>query len=224
VAAVEEGRRIYENIRKFIRYQLSTNVGAIFLIFSATIAMLSAIPLYPVQILWVNILMDGPPAVALGLSPGSPLLMRRPPRRPNERILSREIMTVVAFNGCIMGALSFLLFRWDLLGGSPAIHAQTLTFTAFVVFQMFSVFNCISMYRSAARSEVGRNPFLVAAVSASLALQLAVVYVPVLNDLFHTVPLGPRDWAAILGCGALVLLMEEARKSAVRALRPEVRA
>ena len=224
VAAVEEGRRIYENIRKFIRYQLSTNVGAIFLIFSATLAMLSAIPLYPVQILWVNILMDGPPAVALGLSPGSPLLMKRPPRRPDEKILNREILAVVAFNGCIMGALSFLLFRWDITGGSPVIHAQTLTFTAFVVFQMFSVFNCISLYRSVARSELGANRFLVVAVAASLALQLAVVYVPVLNGLFHTVPLGPGDWAAILGCGALVLLLEEARKTVVRALRPEVRA
>jgi Ca2+-transporting ATPase len=104
------------------------------------------------------------------------------------------------------------------------IHAQTLTFTAFVVFQMFSVFNCISLYRSIARSELGRNPFLVAAVAASLALQLAVVYIPVLNELFHTVPLGLKDWAAILGCGVLVLLLEEARKTAVRTLRPEVRA
>jgi len=223
VAAVEEGRRIYENIRKFIRYQLSTNVGAIFLIFAATLAMLAAIPLYPVQILWVNILMDGPPAVALGLSPGSTLLMKRPPRSPKEKILSSEIMAVVAFNGCIMGALAFFLFRWDLLGGAPVAHAQTLTFTAFVVFQMFGVFNCISMYRSAARSSVGSNPFLVAAVAASLLLQLAVVYVPFLNGPFHTVPLKMSDWAAILGCGALVLLTEEIRKSAVRALRPEVR-
>ena len=223
VAAVEEGRRIYDNIRKFIRYQLSTNVGAIVLIFSATLAMLSAIPLYPVQILWVNILMDGPPAVALGLSPGSPLLMKRPPRRPNERILNREIMAVVAFNGIIMGALSFLLFRWDLSNGSAVVHAQTLTFTAFVVFQMFSVFNCISMYRSAARSSVSSNPILVVAVAVSLALQLAVVYVPILNGLFHTVPLGIEDWVAILGCGVLVLLVEEARKMAVQAVRPEVR-
>jgi Ca2+-transporting ATPase len=223
VAAVEEGRRIYDNIRKFIRYQLSTNVGAIILIFSATLAMLPAIPLYPVQILWVNILMDGPPAVALGLSPGSPLLMKRPPRKPQEKILNREIMAVVAFNGCVMGVLSFLLFRWDLSNGAEAIHAQTLTFTAFVVFQMFSVFNCISLYRSAARSFVGKNPFLVAAVAASVALQLAVVYVPVLNGLFHTVPLGTHDWVAIVGCGVLVLLIEEARKVTVRAVRPDVR-
>jgi len=224
VDAVEEGRRIYDNIRKFIRYQLSTNVGAIVLIFSATLAMLAAIPLYPVQILWVNILMDGPPAVALGLSPGSSMLMKRRPRRPEERILSREILSVVAFNGAVMGALAFLLFRWDLQNGASVAHAQTLTFTAFVVFQMFSVFSCISMTRSAFRSYVGRNPLLLVAVAVSLLLQVLVVYVPLLNVPFHTVPLELRDWGVILGLGGLVLLVEEVRKAAVRAVRPEVRA
>jgi Ca2+-transporting ATPase len=224
VAAVEEGRRIYENIRKFIRYQLSTNVGAIILIFSATLALLPAIPLYPVQILWVNILMDGPPAMALGLSPGSSLLMKRGPRSPKERILNNEIITVVVLNGCVMGALAFLLFRWDLLGGASTAHAQTLTFTAFVVFQMFSVFNCTSLYWSAGSTMTRKNPFLILAVAVSLLLQLVVVYAPFMNTLFHTVALGPRDWAAILACGAMVLLIEEVRKSVVRSRHPEVRA
>jgi len=224
VAAVEEGRRIYDNIRKFIRYQLSTNVGAIVLIFGATLAMLAALPLYPVQILWVNILMDGPPAVALGLSPGSSLLMKRKPRSPSERILNRELLSVVALNGIIMGALAFLLFWRDLGSGASETHAQTLTFTAFVIFQMFSVFNCISPTRSAFRSYVGKNPFLVMAVAASILLQLMVVYVPFLNGPFHTVPLGLYDWGLILGCGALVLFIEEVRKALVRAVRPEARA
>jgi Ca2+-transporting ATPase len=224
VAAVEEGRRIYDNIRKFIRYQLSTNVGAIVLIFSATLSMLAALPLYPVQILWVNILMDGPPAVALGLSPGSSQLMKRKPRSPSERILNREILSVVAFNGAIMGALAFLLFWRDLHSGASEVHAQTLTFTAFVVFQMFSVFNCISLNRSAFRSFVSKNPFLVLAVAVSLFLQLLVVYVPFLNGPFHTMPLGLDDWALILGSGALVLFVEEVRKAVVRMVRPEARA
>jgi len=224
VAAVEEGRRIYDNIRKFIRYQLSTNVGAIVLIFGATLAMLAALPLYPVQILWVNILMDGPPAVALGLSPGSSLLMKRKPRSPSERILNRELLSVVALNGIIMGALAFLLFWRDLGSGASETHAQTLTFTAFVIFQMFSVFNCISPTRSAFRSYVGKNPFLVMAVAASILLQLMVVYVPFLNGPFHTVPLGLDDWGLILGCGAMVLFIEEIRKALVRAVRPEARA
>ncbi|MEM2869708.1 MAG: HAD-IC family P-type ATPase [Thermoplasmata archaeon] len=221
VAAVEEGRRIYDNIRKFIRYQLSTNVGAIFLIFAATVALLPAIPLYPVQILWVNILMDGPPAVALGLSPGSPALMRRKPRDPEEKILTPELLRAVAFNGCVMGLLAFLLFWWDIGRGSGARHAQTLTFTAFVVYQMFSVFNCNSLRRSAISGEVRRNPFLLVAVVVSLLLQLAVVYLPPINPFFHTVPLGASDWALILGTGILVLAIEEARKAAVRALSPE---
>ncbi len=221
VAAVEEGRRIYDNIRKFIRYQLSTNVGAIVLIFASTLSMLAALPLYPVQILWVNILMDGPPAVALGLSPGSSQLMKRKPRSPGERILNNELLSIVALNGAVMGALAFLLFRWDLLSGASGTHAQTLTFTAFVVFQMFSVFSCISLTRSAFRSFVSKNPFLVLAVTVSILLQLLVVYVPFLNGPFHTEPLGAADWALIVGCGAMVLLVEEVRKGAVRAVRPD---
>ncbi|MGQ9583389.1 MAG: cation-translocating P-type ATPase [Thermoplasmatota archaeon] len=218
VAAVEEGRRIYDNIRKFIRYQLTTNVGAIFLIFAATLALLPVIPLYPVQILWVNILMDGPPAVALGLSPGSPSLMRRGPRSPAERLLSPEIIGVVAMNGCVMGALALAFFWWDLARGAAAAHAQTLTFTAFVVFQMFSVFSCNSLHRSALTGEARRNTFLLAAVAVSILLQLAVVYLPMLNSLFHTVPLGLQDWGVILISGLLVLFTEEARKAVTGAL------
>jgi Ca2+-transporting ATPase len=224
VAAVEEGRRIYDNIRKFIRYQLSTNVGAIFLIFSAVLASL-AIPLYPVQILWVNILMDGPPAIALGLSPGSPRLMKRKPRDPNERVLTRDLMAAVAFNGCFMGLLAFILFWYQLSLWDPSSqygrsHAQTLAFTAFVVFQMFSVFSCNSLKRSALSGEVKQNRFLLWAVAISLMLQIIVVYAPLANELFHTVPLNLSDWALILCAGALVFAAEESRKAIMRLLRP----
>jgi magnesium-transporting ATPase (P-type) len=123
-----------------------------------------------------------------------------------------------------MGAMAFLLFRRDLLSGASETHAQTLTFTAFVVFQMFSVFSCISLNRSAFRSYVGKNPVLVIAVAASLLMQLLVVYLPFLNGPFHTVPLGLSDWALILGSGALVLCVEEVRKGVVRSLHPELRA
>jgi Ca2+-transporting ATPase len=150
--------------------------------------------------------------------------MKRRPRSPGERILNREILSVVALNGVLMGALAFLLFWRDLHSGATEVHAQTLTFTAFVVFQMFSVFNCISLNRSAFRSFVGKNPFLLLAVTASLLLQIIVVYLPLLNGLFHTVPLGQNDWVAIIGCGALVLLVEEVRKSIVRMMHPELAA
>jgi Ca2+-transporting ATPase len=225
VAAVEEGRRIYDNIRKFIRYQLSTNVGAITLIFTAvllaSVLATYAIPLTPVQILWVNILMDGPPAVALGMSAASPRIMERRPRDPKEHILTLPLLVAVAFNGIFMGALAFILFYYDLKSGSTAVHAQTLTFTAFVVFQMFSVFNCNSLRRSALSREMGSNRFLLVAVAASLLLQLMVVYVPLMNELFRTVPLGLVDWQMILLAGALVLIMEEARKAFSRLARPE---
>jgi Ca2+-transporting ATPase len=226
VAAVEEGRRIYSNIRKFIRYQLSTNFGAIFLLFAATLLALRAIPLYPVQILWINILMDGPPAVALGLAPGSKKLMKQPPRDPQEKILNKKIIQIVAFNGIFMGFLTFMLFWYDLSLWDPSskygiAHSETLTFTAFVIFQMFSVFNCNSRTRSAINRDLKKNPFLLMAVTASVLLQLCVVYVPPLQVMFHTVPLDLRDWALILGCGLLVLIVEETRKAVVRKLHPE---
>jgi Ca2+-transporting ATPase len=225
VAAVEEGRRIYDNIRKFIRYQLSTNIGAITLIFSAVLLATAlatyAIPLTPVQILWVNILMDGPPAVALGMSAASPRIMERRPRDPKEHILTLPLLGAVAFNGIFMGALAFILFNHDLKSGSSVVHAQTLTFTAFVVFQMFGVFNCNSLRRSVLGREVGSNRFLLVAVAASLLLQLMVVYVPLMNGLFRTVPLGIGDWQLILISGVLVLVMEEARKAVARSVRPD---
>lgn len=216
VAAVEEGRRIYDNIRKFIRYQLSTNVGAILLLFLATILVPFAIPMYPVQLLWINIMMDGPPAIALGLEPAGRDLMKRPPRDPEERILSNKILKAVFLNGIVMGIGAFLLFYWAYNHSNhsdAARYAQTMTFTGFVIFQMFNVFNCRSLEKSAFSIGFASNKFLLLAISTSVLLQILVVYTPLLNNLFHTIPLRIQDWGIILLAASSVLVVEEVKKA-----------
>ncbi|MEM2924437.1 MAG: calcium-translocating P-type ATPase, SERCA-type [Methanocellales archaeon] len=218
VAAVEEGRRIYDNIRKFIRYQLSTNVGAILLLFLATILVPYAIPMYPVQLLWINIMMDGPPAIALGLEPADKEIMKRPPRDPEEKILSSAILKAIFLNGCIMGLGAFLLFYWAYYfsGHSDAArYAQTTTFTGYVIYQMFNVFNCRSLERSIFSIGLTSNKFLLLAVSTSIFLQVLVVYVPLFNILFHTVPLKLEDWVVILIAASSVLILEEIKKAII---------
>ncbi len=216
VSAVEEGRKIYDNIRKFIRYQLSTNVGAILLLFLATIMVPSAIPMYPVQLLWINIMMDGPPAIALGLEPAGQDIMKRPPRDPEERILSDTILKAVFLNGIVMGIGAFLLFYWayNFSNHSDAArYAQTMTFTGFVIFQMFNVFNCRSLTKSAFKTGLTSNRFLLLAITASVLLQILVVYTPLLNTTFHTIPLGIKDWGIIILAATSVLIIEEVKKA-----------
>jgi len=224
VSAVEEGRRTFDNIRKFIRYQLSTNVGALLLLYIATMGIPEVIAMYPVQLLWVNIMMDGPPAVALGLEPMNPNLMKRPPRPPKESVLSRRIMNGLIFNGIVMGIAAVILFYWALNiydGPDKVAHAQTLTFTAFVLFQMFNVFNCRSLHRSAFSIPLHKNRFLAMAVGASVLLQLAVVYAPPFQFLFKTVPLGWMDWVLIGIMGLVVLFSEEIKKAYLRKIDNE---
>ncbi len=219
VAAVEEGRRIYDNIRKFIRYQLSTNVGAILLLFLATILVPYAIPMYPVQLLWINIMMDGPPAIALGLEPADRDIMKHPPRDPEERILSNAILKAIFLNGAIMGLGAFLLFYWSYYfsGHSEAArYAQTVTFTGYAIFQMFNVFNCRSLEKSTFNIGLTANKFLLLAVSASIFLQILVIYIPLLNTLFHTIPLKLEDWGMILLAASSVLIIEEIKKAIAR--------
>jgi Ca2+-transporting ATPase len=219
VAAVEEGRRIYDNIRKFIRYQLSTNVGAILLLFLATILVPYAIPMYPVQLLWINIMMDGPPAIALGLEPADKDIMKHPPRDPEEKILSHAILKAIFLNGAIMGLGAFLLFYWVYYFSShsdAARHAQTVTFTSYVIFQMFNVFNCRSLQKSTFSIGLTANKFLLLAVFTSVFLQILVIYIPLFNTLFHTIPLSIEDWGLILLTASSVLIIEEIKKAAAR--------
>ncbi|MGE5478345.1 MAG: cation-translocating P-type ATPase [Bacteroidales bacterium] len=218
VQAVQEGRTIYDNIIKFVRFQLSTNVGALLAVFAAPLLGLP-IPFHPIQILWVNIIMDGPPALALAFDPPRAGLMREHPRDRDEAILSRPRLVRLLAYGATMAAGTLGIFWWSLAQGADATHARSLAFTTFVLFQVFNVFNA----RVAAESALGRHTFhngkLWLALGAVLALQaLAVSWAPA-QALFHTTPLSAREWLLAAAVASSVLVLDELRKGLRKRMR-----
>ncbi|MFD5837314.1 cation-translocating P-type ATPase [Streptomyces collinus] len=206
VRAVREGRSIYDNIVTFVRFQLSTNIGAILTLLATVLAGLPA-PMSAIQLLWVNIIMDGPPAMALGIDPPDGNVMHRPPRPPGERILNSRRLTAVLRTGAVMATGTVAVF-------AAARHltdtatAATMAFTTFVLFQL-----CNAL---AARSEDGpvigrhqlRNRTLWICLAAVLALQITAVQVPFAQGVFDTVALTAAQWAVCL-CTATTLLLTE---------------
>ncbi|WP_370452277.1 calcium-translocating P-type ATPase, SERCA-type [Cohnella sp. AR92] len=199
VSAVEEGRGIYENIRKFIRYLLASNVGEILTMF---IAMMLAmpLPLVPIQILWVNLVTDGLPAMALGVDQAENDLMRHKPRSAKESIFARRLGWKIISRGILIGICTLAAFALTLGGttgtGDKLVHAQTVAFATLVLAQLIHVFDCRSS-RSIFHRRFFENKFLVLAVLSSLLLLLAVLYVEPLQPIFKTVPLHLRDWALV---------------------------
>lgn len=208
--AVEYGRNIYDNICNFVRYQLSTNVGAIMVMFGAPLFGFP-LPLTAVQILWINIIMDGPPALALGAEPPSHTEMGRPPRPPKQAMLTREMLSNIAFNGFTMAFGSLFLFLIGLSVGFPMDKAMTVTFTAFVLFQLFNALNCRSPTRSAFK-DFFSNKYLLLAILLSLILQLSIIYTPFLQGIFSTMPLTWGDWLLIFLISSSILITNEIRK------------
>lgn len=201
-AAIQEGRNIYENIRKFIRYLLASNVGEILvMLFAMLLGM--PLPLVPVQILWVNLVTDGLPAMALGLDKPEDDVMKRTPRSPNEGVFARGLGYKIITRGILIGIVTLIAFMVTYQNNPEnLVYAQTVAFTTLVMAQLIHVFDC--------RSEVSvfdRNPFgniyLVLAVLSSVLLLLVVIYWAPLQPIFHTVSLGLRDWLLILGLGAI---------------------
>nr|WP_035287486.1 calcium-translocating P-type ATPase, SERCA-type [Brevibacillus massiliensis] len=197
VAAVEEGRNIYDNIRKFIRYLLASNVGEILVMFFAMM-MGMPLPLVPIQILWVNLVTDGLPAMALGIDPAERDTMYHQPRSKHENIFGRRLGWKIISRGFLIGVMTLVAF-WLTLNedSSNLTHAQTVAFTTLVMAQLIHVFDCRSEH-----SVFHRNPFenryLVWAVLSSLALVLCVIYIDLLQPIFKTMPLSFRDWALVL--------------------------
>lgn len=188
VKAVREGRTIFDNIRRFVRFQLSTNIGAILTITSASVMGLP-IPFNPIQVLWINIIMDGPPAQSLGVEPPEKGVMERPPLK--EEIIPRKNLIRIVVAGVVMTVGTLALYYYLLSGGVDLTKAMTMAFTVFVMYQIFNVFNC--------RSDGGfSNKFLFIAVGASFLLQLGVIYLPFLQGIFRTTSLGAFDWVLVL--------------------------
>jgi Ca2+-transporting ATPase len=230
VAAVEEGRAIFDNIRKFLRYLLSSNTGEVLTMFFgvllADVIGLTAegaglaLPLLATQILWINMVSDGAPALALGLDPGDEAAMSKPPRPREEGVITRGMWAGIVFVGLITATGTLFVLDASLPGGLVAgtgslAYGQTMAFTTLVLFSLFTVFISRSDEQSAFRG-LFSNLWLWAAVALSLLLQLAVVYLPFLQKPFSTVNLSFEDWLFCTAVASSVLWLRELSKLFVR--------
>jgi Ca2+-transporting ATPase len=232
VAAVEEGRAIFSNIRKFLRYLLSSNLGEVMTMFFgvllADVIGLTAqegsgvvLPLLATHILWINLVSDGAPALALGVDPADEGVMSKPPRRRGEGAITGQMWVGIGFVGAIMAAGTLLVLDASLPGGliegsGTMRYAQTMAFTTLLFFSLFTVFNARSDDRSAFIGMFS-NTWLWRAILLSLALQVAVVYVPFLQQAFSTVSLSAGDWVRCAAVASSVLWLRELSKVAIRA-------
>jgi Ca2+-transporting ATPase len=197
VAAVEEGRAIYDNIRKFIRYLLSCNLGEVLVMFLAVLLGLP-LPLLAIQILWVNLVTDGLPAMALGVDGMDKDIMDRPPRAPKEGIFARGLARKIGVRGTLIGLGTLFVFVAALFVGVNMLGARTMAFCTLVFSQLFHVFDCKSETRGIFEVGIFSNPFLVAAVATSTIMQLSVIYLPPLQAIFKTTALVGWQWGLIL--------------------------
>lgn len=198
VKAVREGRTIFDNIRRFVRFQLSTNIGAILTITSSSIMGLP-VPFNPIQVLWINIIMDGPPAQSLGVEPPEKGVMERPPLK--EEIIPRKNLIKIIVAGVVMTVGTLALYYYLLSNGTDLIKAMSMAFTVFVMYQIFNVFNCRSTHGFS-------NRFLLIAVASSFLLQLGVIYTPFLQGIFETTALTGGDWIIVLLIASTILVSD----------------
>ncbi|HEY6690366.1 MAG TPA: cation-translocating P-type ATPase [Rubrobacter sp.] len=227
VAAVEEGRSIFANIQKFLRYLLSSNMGEVLTVFLGVVLAgviglragdeeTLVLPLLATQILWINLVTDGAPALALGLDPAEPEVMRRPPRPAGSGVITRRMWFGIAFVGIIMAMGTLLVLDFGLPGGviqgtGDLPYARTMAFTTLVLFQLFNALNARSGERSAFHW-LFRNPWLWGALVLSLALQILVDNAPFLQPAFGTVGLSLGDWLVCVAVASSVLWLGEAGK------------
>ncbi|MFZ7103016.1 MAG: cation-translocating P-type ATPase [Peptococcaceae bacterium] len=211
VNAVEEGRTIYNNIRKSIQYLLSCNTGEIVAIFSAIILGLGS-PLTPIQILWLNLVTDGPPALALGLEPPEKGVMRQKPRNPRETVFAGGVGKDILILGATIGLISLASYWLALQWGRTIEEAHTMAFVTMAFSQLVHSFNVRSLDKSIFKTGIVSNKALVAAFGVSAALQLAAIYIPFLRDVFETALLQTSDLLVALGLSLVPLLISEVIK------------
>ncbi len=219
VRAIEEGRAIYDNIRKFIRYLLSCNVGEVLVMFLAAFLGLP-LPMLPIQILFVNLVTDGLPAMALGVDPPNPGIMNRPPRDPNESIFARGLGTKIAFRGTIIGVSTLLVFILSLsLWGMGLREARTMALATLVLSQLFHVFDARAEDRSFLEIGLFSNMWAVFAVLSSIVMLVVIIYVPSLRELFKTDPLSLIDWGIVILASGFIQMLAAVRDVLLRPLR-----
>ncbi|MFX0123184.1 MAG: calcium-translocating P-type ATPase, PMCA-type [Candidatus Hodarchaeota archaeon] len=225
VGAILEGRTIYDNMRKFILYLLSCNAGEIAVMFfgillTSFIFQTPILPLLAIQILWVNLVTDGLPALAMGVDPPDPDVMIRQPRDPKEPILTRKSIFFIIYSGIIIAIgtlLLFFLYMYSnvLTGQLPSkevqIHAQTVAFTMLIMFQMIMALNIRKEEHSLLGKEFFRNPYLLLAIASSVLLHILIIYSTFFQPFFNTTALFPLDWVIIIACGSILVIVDEVR-------------
>lgn len=241
VEAVREGRGIFDNIRKFLRYLLSSNVGEVFTVFGGVmlagflgITQLGSqgvtVPLLATQLLWINLLTDAAPALAMGVDPSTDDVMARKPRKLTDRVIDGQMWGDIIFIGIIMAAVTLIGMDMHLAGGlftdrsvdaighdAQMTEARTMGFTILVFAQMLNAL-CSRSHDQSVFVGLFANKWLWGAIALSTLLQLAVVYVPFLNTAFGTVPLSAGAWVECLGLAMIVLVASELRKCVLRAM------
>ncbi|HZD43419.1 MAG TPA: HAD-IC family P-type ATPase, partial [Methanomicrobiales archaeon] len=210
VAGVEEGRREYDNISKFTRYLLSSNIGEIVAIAGGLLLSLPLI-LLPVQILWINLVTDGVTALALGVEPAEKDIMVQPPRDPDEPILSRGALILIILIGLYLGGVAVYIFTERLPMNLE--QARTLAFTAIVIFETINLLNFRSFRTPLTVTGFLTNRWLVVAIVVTVFIQVLAVYSPILQTLLSTVPLAPADWLLLVLLGLPLLIAGEIIKT-----------
>ncbi|MEZ7197696.1 cation-transporting P-type ATPase [Pseudodesulfovibrio karagichevae] len=199
-AAVEEGRGVFANLVKFIAWTLPTNAGE-GLVILAAVLFGAALPILPVQILWINMTTAGCLGMTLAFEPMEPGIMDRPPRRPDRPLLGRSILRRMAVVSLLLLVCAFGMFQWELAGGASMEAARTVAVNVFVTIEAFYLLNARSFTRSPLALGLGTNKWVLGGVGVMLLLQLFYTYVPVMHRLFASAPLGPWQWARVVGCG-----------------------
>ena len=228
VEAVRQGRAVFDNLRKFILFLLSCNMSEVLIIFSTTF-IVDRPALLPLQILWINLVTDGLPALALGVDPASPRIMERPPRSADEGILVKRRQLQVLWQGALITTAGLLVFLWAdfFMPGHSFERAQTMLFAALVLAQLLHAFNFRSETVSVFTKESLRNRWLIYALLGSMTLQMFVIYLPPLQRVFQTVALSPSDWLAVVIAALLpialidLIKVARARLAATRAAATE---
>jgi len=211
VAAIEEGKGIFYNIRNFVRFQLSTSIAALCLIALATLMDIPN-PLNAMQILWINIIMDGPPAQSLGVEPVDKDVVKKPPRNVKEPMITRSLIINVLLSAFIIISGTLWVFKREMSDNKITPRDTTMTFTCFVFFDMFNALSCRSQEKSIFEIGLFSNRMFLFAVTASIVGQMLVIYFPPLQAVFQTEALTFRDIAGLIILSSTVFIVSELKK------------
>ncbi len=216
VSAVEEGRVIYDNIVKAVHFLVASNIGELLIILIALLLNMPFLPLLPLQILWINLVSDGLPALALGSDSPEAGLMKRKPRGRDEEIFGLRSLPALLFDGVAIASGTLLLFGYSMHIGYATEASRTVAFTAIISFCLIYSFTMRSIRNSMFSSRIFGNAKLVLALVSGILCQLAIIYLPVMNEVFETTPIPLLDLAGILLCALLIIPVVEARKWVMR--------